>query len=443
MRNVDECFLIKLINTIEKYSFDNTILLSIYKYICQCLSKTNIDIFELKKRKNNKKILSVEVGAGHDVIRPSIYKYFTDLGYEVDFLLYGNNPQDRWNFFINIKDVKYRQLVGNEAYILFVMSLPIIKEYDYVLFNSNFVYTPNRIDTDWDYKEFLKYMGVFDKCKYGYLTIPPHPVVYKQKDKNVKILTHLGSNNTPMISISYFGDVNITPKSDKNIFLLTGNINNGQKNHDMVLSSIRKLLQQNITNFEVWINGQAMKEFNIPEELEKNEKYLGENKPETLFPILEKVDFIISGIDSDDQWQEMVYANGTCSVGFMYSMGFGKVYICEDIFAKAFRINETNSIIYKQGDLTNAIKTAINMSGEEYLLLQSGILEEAKNRYNKSLSDIELVLDLSKKTYRRTSRINKILREINKFFYSMEKTENRRYLTIMGIKVKTRRNSKK
>lgn len=369
------------------------------------LFNSRAEIFDLNSRKNSKKILSVEVGSGHDVIRPSIYKYFTELGYEVDFLLYGKKPEDRWNFFIKMNDVKYKEMVGDEAFILSVLALPIMQEYDYIMLNSSSVYVANRIDTDWDYKSFLTYMRVPDRCKYGYLTIPPHPALYRKKDKNIQFLTHLGKCGTPMLSVSCFGDVMITPKSDKNIFLLTGNINNGQKNHEMVLMAVKKLLKQKITNFELWVNGQEMKAFNIPDELRKYVKYLGENRPETLFPILEKVDFIISGIDSHDGWQKMMYGNGTCSVGLMYAMGFGKIYICEDVFADSFGLDNTNAIIYKHDDLDEALKIAINLSAEKYLKLQKNILDEATRRYNKSLSDIRNVLELSKKVYKKRSNV--------------------------------------
>ena len=398
-------FVSKLSVAVANLNKEDSILIENSKKIVKSLFDSKAEIFDLNSRKNCKKILSVEVGAGHDVIRPSIYKYFTELGYDVDFLLYGKKAEDRWNFFLKIKDIKYKEMVGDEAFILAVLALPIIKEYDYVLLNSNFVYTTNRFDTNWDYKKFLTYMRVPDRCKYGYLTIPPHPVIYKNKDKNIQFFTHLGSNGTPMLSVSFFGDVNITEKSDKNIFLLTGNINNGQKNHEMVLNSVRKLLQRNITNFELWINGQDMGNFSVPEELSEHVKYLGENRPETLFPILETADFIISGIDSEDSWQGLVYAQGTCSVGLMYAMGFGKVYICEDAFASGFGINDSNSILYKHGNLDKAIEKAINLSNKEYLNIQKNILDEAEKRYQKSLIDIKNVLELSRKKYKRRSNI--------------------------------------
>lgn len=399
MPNTD--ILKKQIELIEKCNINLTDDLEIIKNINKSFVNADIDIFDLKNRGDKKKILSVEVGKGHDIIRPSIYKYFTDLGYEVDFLLYGDKPENRWNFFLKVPNPKYRVLVGNEAFLLAALSLPIMQEYDYIMFNTNFVYTIDRFDTDWDYKALLRKMRVPDRCKHGYLTIPPHPGYYKNTDTNMSYFTSLESNNAPLLSISYFGNVDITPKSDKTIFLITGNINTDQKNHDMIIDAANTLRKEGFNNFELWINGEAMKELNLTEDSAEYIKYLGENKPETLIPILEKADYIIAGFDSKNDWQKRVYSSGTCSAAFMYALGFGKIYICEDIFAKPYGLNDENSIIYKHDNLIEALKQAINLSKEDYSVMQKNLLNEAKRREEKSLSDIKIVLEKAAKTYKK------------------------------------------
>lgn len=406
-------FFAKQVDAIEKLDGQPNEMKIVQK-INSYLLKLDADIFNLKQRKNKRKILSVEVGTGHDVIRPSIWKYFTELGYEVDFLLYGNKPDDRWNFFTHVKNYQPNELIGDEGFILSVLSLPIMAEYDYIFLNSNFVYTQNRLDTNWDYKIFLKKLKIPDRCKYGYLTIPPHPAYYKNNDKNVQFFTHLGTNGTPMLSVSYFGDVKVTPKSSENIFLISGNINSGQKNHNMIFEAVSQLLDEGVNNFKLYINGMIVKDFVVPERLKDYVKYIGENRPETLFPILEEVDFILSGIDSKSEWQMSTYSKGTCSVGLMYSLGFGKIYVCEDVFAKAFGINDGNALIYKQGNLTDAMKKAIKLSKEDYQRMQKKLLKEAQNRYERSLIDVANTLKKSKSSYKKRSNKRSInnLREL-------------------------------
>lgn len=409
-------FFYKQIDALEKLHPDiNEMALA--RHMNSVFVNLQADPFQLRERKNNKKILSVEVGYGHDVIRPSLYKYFRGLGYEVDFLLCGNKPEDRWNFFHRIKDYKARELIGNEAFIAAVLSLPVMEEYDYIFLNSNFVYNQNRFDSNLDYKKFMRALGLKDRCKHGFLTIPPHPAYYENTDTNLRHFTHLGTKHTPMLSVSYFGDVKITPKSDKNIFLVTGNINHDQKNHDMVFEAVRQLLDEGVTNFELWINGMLMNELVIPPALKEHIKYLGENKPETLFPILEQADFIIAGLDSTQQWQRNSYAQGTCSVGLMYSMGFGKVYILEDMFASAFGLNDQQAIIYSKGMLASAMKKAIALSTVDYASIQGQILQEAARREERSFKDIEQTLKELKRVYRKSVNSGFIWDLINKLNY--------------------------
>lgn len=427
---MDKKFCFKQIDAIKKLD-ENFSELKIVSKINSYLLDSNIDVFNLKQRKDEKKILSVEVRAGHDVIRPSIWKYFTDLGYKVDFLLYGNQLEDRWNFFTRVENYQSRELVGDEAFILSVLSLPIMAEYDYIFFNSNFVYTQNRLDTNYDYRNFMRILKVPGRCKYGFLTIPPHPAFYTNNDKDVLFFSHLGTNNSPMLSVSYFGDVKITPKSNKNIFLVSGNINTGQKNHDMIFDAISQLLDEGINNFEVWVNGTIVGKFKIPEKLQNYIKYVGENKPETLFSIIEKADFILSGIDSKSEYQRNTYSRGTCSVGLMYSLGFGKIYICEDIFAKAFGLTNDNSIIYKSDFLVSALKRAINMTRKDYEKMQNSILEEADRRYKRSLNDIYQVLQKLKKIARKCS-FKKLLQQI----FSVRNEANYKVCRILGLEKK-------
>ena len=415
-------FFNRQINTIKKLGGEKIEDIEIAAKINSVLFDLNVDIFDLKNRKKNKKVLSVEVGRGHDIIRPSIWKYFVELGYEVDFLLYGNRPEDRWNFFQKIKNPQYREIVGDETFILSVLSLPVMSEYDYIIFNSNLVYNTDRIDSGWDYKTFLNELKVPKRCKYGYLTIPPHPVYYSnnKKDGEIRHFTSLSLKNTPMLSILYFGEIDMSEKSDKTIFLLSGNINDRQKNHALVIEAARKIYNEGVQNFELWINGSSEGEFLVSKEDENYIKYLGDNKPETLFPILEKTDFIISGMDSDHEWQKLVYSGGTCSSGFMYALGFGKIYILEDIFADTYGLNSDNSIIYKRNDLASALKYAVKMPKEEYKTLKLNFIKEREKRYKRSLHDISVVLKQLKISSKvRLFKPNKLIKFIKYMQYKI------------------------
>ncbi len=75
-----------------------------------------------------------------------------------------------------------------------------------------------------------------------------------------------------------------------------------------------------------------------------------------MFKIIEDCDFITALLDSNNEWQKNQYGHGTCSTGFMYSLGFAKPYIIEDYFLKSFNIDEDTVIAYKGQDLYSAMK---------------------------------------------------------------------------------------
>ncbi len=186
------------------------------------LSKLDVDLFDLKKRQNKKKILSVEYNIGHDIIRPSIYKYFSDLGYEVDFLLAEFDDKKRWNFFERINHTNERTVTGSYLFIDAVLSGDNIKEYDFILFNTSFIFMEDHINSGMNCLDsLLKNTKKIPQPKYGFLHIPPHlsqstpeaedALIQSQFLNGIPVLSHLGYRGLPMLSAHYFGNVNIKP----------------------------------------------------------------------------------------------------------------------------------------------------------------------------------------------------------------------------------------
>ena len=350
--------------------------------------QSNIDERAIKvldpfNRKSAQKILCVEVGAAHDVIRPSVYHVLHALGFEIDTILYGKSPDTHWDFFSSTPYRQRRELTVDEYELLLLLNSTIICEYDFVFFNTNFVYTKGRFDSGYDYIQLLDFLHVPIKSKYGCLTIAPHPQGYKNWSRRTSWFSHLGANGSGMLSCDYFGDGEQVDGGKDNLFLVSGNVNPFQKNHSMVFDAARELVEKGISNFKILINGDGL--LNVPEDLKNVLVFLNENKPPELFSILSHANFIISGFDSSVEWQREAYGRGTCSAAFMYSLGFLKPYIVERHFTEAFQLTDKTAIIYEHGMLAEAMERAIRMSDAEYRDMRHQIEEERARRRNLSV----------------------------------------------------------
>lgn len=366
------------------------------------LPEFNYDFFNLEQRKNTRKVLSVEVNRGHDVIRPSIFQYFSALGYEVDFLLAEFEGNVRWNFFERFECLNPRTVTGSYLFIDAVLSMDIINDYDFILLNTHHVCSQNHMHTNRNCLDslFLN-TGMIPRPKHGFLSIPPHPSLFNleaeealvktQQLDGIPVLSHLGYRGLPMLSSHHFGQVNITTKTAENKFLATGNIQPHQKNHNMLIDAAERLLGEGIKNFKIIVNG-SHGVLNIPHKLRSSIEVIGDNKPAKLFKLIEECDFITALLDSTNEWQRNQYGHGTCSVAFMYSLGFAKPYLIEDYFLTSLGIDQRAAISYSNNNLYSAMKRAILLNEAEYKQIQANILTEAQQRSQRSLDDIQQLL---------------------------------------------------
>ena len=357
--------------------------------------KRAAQIFDPFNRKSAQKILCIEIGAAHDVIRPSVYHVLHSLGFEIDTVLYGKKPDAHWDFFSSTPYRQRRELTVDEYELLLLLNSTIICEYDFVFFNTNFVYTKDRFDSGYDYIQLLDFLHVPIKSKYGCLTIAPHPQGYKDWSRRTSWFSHLGANGSGMLSCDYFGDDGQVDGGKENLFLVSGNVNPSQKNHSMVFDAARELVGKGISNFKILINGDGL--LNVPEDLKNVLVFLNENKPPELFSILSHANFIISGFDSSVEWQREAYGRGTCSAAFMYSLGFLKPYIVERHFTEAFQLTDKTAIIYEHGMLAEAMERAIRMSDEEYRDMRYQIEEERARRRNLSVQMVSEAIERQKR----------------------------------------------
>ena len=346
-------------------------------------------------RKSAKKILCIEVGAAHDVIRPSIYHVLHALGYEIDTILYGKSPDAHWDFFSSTPYRQRRELTVDEYELLLLLNSSITCEYDFVFFNTNFVYTRGRFDSGYDYVQLMDFLRIPIKSKYGCLTIAPHPQGYKNWSLHTSWFSHLGAHGAGMLSCDYFGDNERANEGKDNLFLVSGNVNPSQKNHSMVFDAARELVGKGVSNFKILINGDGL--LNVPEDLKDVLVFLNENKPPELFSILRRTKFIISGFDSSVEWQRESYGRGTCSAAFMYSLGFLKPYVVERYFTEAFRLTDDTAIIYEHGMLAEAMEKAIHMSDKEYNDMRCRIKTERDRRRDLSVQAVSEAIEKQKR----------------------------------------------
>ncbi len=459
----------KYLNDLYKLAEDNKIdidkskmkNLNSYKKILRLhkiISKSKINFSNIKKSKDKKTVLCIEPNVAHDFLLPSFYKYFHDLGYEVDFLLSEDFDKKRWDFFEHIPKENYRKFIVPYAVLNAYMSLDCISEYDVIMLNTDIIWDKMwyRLNPVKNYLHYLKNIfNIVPKTKNKVLELIVHVNMARTEDE-IKVMLEkhqfldgspifslIGYKGIPMLSGQYFGDVKITPKSqDICKFISLGYVIPTQKNHHLLIEAAEKLVENNIKNFKIMVfdGKKSNNVFNVPEHLAEYFEILGEMKPPELFNYIEEADFITTLWDSQNDFMRETFGSGTGSTMNAFQLGFLKPGLMEDFFVKPMGFSEENVISYKGNDLYSAMKRAIEMSASEYDVLQNNLAKEAKRRYNQTINDLkEVISNNEKKKYKRVIIFKNELKSFLQKIFSTGNENNHKLIRILGFKIKIKK----
>lgn len=335
-------------------------------------------------------VLMIEINSFHGEVLPGFAKYLLDLGYNVDLLIteevYNEQPF---------------KLFKDERINIFKLGFPDIEKIQKEKFNEyEFIF----MSSSSKFSRPSPVYGAYSSMKRFLQDTPQgkNPTIFvyhdieevnknSHKNNELKVITLGNIKGGKMVNPHYFGDVKITDKNDKTVFLTAGYINPKAKNHDLLLKAIKDLSDKNL-NFEVVvIGGGDLK--NIPEEAKNYIKFKGRLNFPDMYKELESADFFLPLLDPNNEAHERYITTGvTGSSQLIY--GFLKPTIIHGKFSNFYGYNDKNSIIYYD-DFSNKMSEAIQMKQSEYKEKQDNLKKLSNKIYEESLNNLRDLININ------------------------------------------------
>lgn len=310
-----------------------------------------------------KSVLIVEPNNYHGEIIPGFVKYWQNLGYHVDVIMrvanYEENP-----FALFAQDEMPDIYPMQKWRISKVLKSKMMREYDFV-FISSFDYQETK-------ERYYDYLGFEPQSHWGSLciyhncqNIEPYGEIKKYLGKRLFVLNEfpLAEGKAKLLCPIYFGNVAPHEKNPKTRFVMIGRLSPNTRNCAQLLESIEKLLQENITDFEVYVIGSGGME--IPEHLKKHIKKLGRLNFHDMYHHCMDSDFLLALLDPESPQQES-YKHGTTTGSKQLSLGLNKPMLLEKTFADVYGFSEKDTVVYQGNSLYEAMKQAVAMDKKAY-----------------------------------------------------------------------------
>jgi hypothetical protein len=171
------------------------------------------------------------------------------------------------------------------------------------------------------------------------------------------------------------------------------------RNFNLLIDCIEKLVDNNITNFEVYFAGASKedlkkiireKSINI-DKISNNLIFSSESIGSVRFyDIIESGDFILWNIDKECVCYER-YLHNSSTGTFGLALGFNKVSIIDAKLSEQYGFNESNAILYTGDSLYDAMKRSIEMSDTEFYKLTDNTIELKERLEEESLNNMKRV----------------------------------------------------
>ena len=372
----------KLIKTFIIFSNFSTIVLHLMSY----LRKSNITCF-LKHQVKKNTLLVTDPTLGHGEVMPGIIKYCLDLGFNVEVLITEDKNQEKpFTMFKNLKIFSFEP----KAYMK-ILTSDKLNEYKKVIFTSSRIYCGD--NADYNEQFIFDYLGEHKIEDDKILFIEHHLDLPTQEEKqkyNFVGLPEISANfGMKMVNPHYFGKNRNKNKNKTTRFVVTGSIQEKRKNHLLLIDAIQGLLDKKIYNFEIIVIGRGKLEIKNNKIRDKI-KFTGRITYEKMYKIITDCDYILGLLDPNNTLHDRYVKYGTSGT-FQLSYGFLKPLIINEKFAISHGLNDSNSIIYKDNNLLEAMECAINESNSSYTNRRNELQILANKIYEKSLENIKLL----------------------------------------------------
>lgn len=349
--------------------------------------KLLLDYFKKEKKD---KVLVIEPHPYHEVVLPSIVKYFQDLNYDVDLMIRKEVFEQK--VFCKVPN-KPKMIVYKPEDLKGILSQDKIAEYDFIFCSTlEFAHDGNCGFGFKIIQSFREFWGVKPKTKYGTLGIYHTPgLITKVEDNDFydegRVFTTSELNyqgtKTKMLNPHYFGNVKIKKKLNRKLKLIVVGF---VKDPALIINTVETLLDSGIKNFEITIICRFP--FDYPRHIRRQIKFKQNIDFPHMYKEMEKADFCIPLLDPDNEAHKGYFSSGPTGI-YLLMLGFLKPCLINEVFAKLYRLDESNSIIYSKTDLGGAIKQALKVKRKEYNAMQSSLKILREDIHNKSLNNLE------------------------------------------------------
>lgn len=345
------------------------------------------DLFFKEKKPfigNNTFLLWEPCSKSHAEIIPGYAKYLLDLGYEVSVMISCDKYHKGLFSRINNDKISINKFNQKEACRYF-------EKYGLNGAKGCLITTARRLSMyKGTYEEELSLFPEDERAKVFFVDHDIHTATDEGNNKR-EIITLMKVNYenalSTVINPHYFGHINFSSKNNITNFIMIGALKAQQRNTDLLVNSVKKIVDSGITNFKITVIGNGSLK-GVEKKYKSYFDLKGRVDFETMYRELEKADFFLPMLDNQNPKHDRYITTGT-SGSFQLIYGFRKPCLIVEKFAGYHGFNNSNSIVYKSNShFTDAMITAINMNKEQYADMQWNLTNLAESLYHLSLDNM-------------------------------------------------------
>lgn len=356
------------------------------RIVYQLISEYSVlDLLAIKKfnktpiRKNS--VLLIETNGCHGEVISAYFKYFQDLGYNVDILMH--------NFIYHENHFKRHNMSKTNIFHMLTTSMHRVFKSDKMnQYKAIIIMTP--MNYTFESQPVLNIFPELKRFNNIYMVAHNvHDINDYYKDFNFKHIFGLGRRllNFPCTNPHLFGNINKnSTKHNPTTFITVGGINPKRKNHAILINAIEKLVAKGLA-FKVIVVGDG-KLKNIPESIKNNIVVTGRQISDNMFKLMEQSDFFLTLWDKNNP-DHNKYKTDQVSGSPQLIYGFNKIPIVQKEFAEFYDFNNKNSIIYENDDLANAMERGISMNDEQYTKIYNELDKLSQEVYEESKQNLK------------------------------------------------------
>jgi len=368
--------------------------------VCQYLSLA--PLLEAHVKKNT--VLIIEPTDWHGEILPSVVNYLLEMGFSVDVVVTDRNFMN--DLFSELKFNKSRLRifhVFSAASIREHLFGRIMLRYKYILLTSTDDFTGmyfpdvmrkkyseqylknNIYHIEHQWSRFKELVNESDIDYFANRAFVLHETILDNKFE------------LPLISPTKFGKVQSKQKNKITNFITIGRLTKDCRNFDSLIDAVENLLSKGINNFHVDIVGRLDGDVidNRLYDYHKNISISGTLTNKQIYRKLHESDFVLALLDPECDEHKNFYIKHGTSGTFGTAIGFLKPIVINDVFADSYGLDRTNTLIYENNSLSDAMESAIKMPKSNYLSMVKALSCFKKKQEQKSMNNIKKVLSFS------------------------------------------------